>query len=523
MKRVALALIIVVAVAGVAVALIGRSLLTGERVRAALAAQVSSALGQPVTIEGLTASIYPRVTVDLTGVGIGAPPGIRLQSMQFVTNLGALFSRRIEHAGVRIDGAQITLPLPAFRAVAAGAPTNQEASGRPTVEIVSVDEISLRNVAIVRGDRTVKGDVELVPRGNGVDLRRVALTADEAAIEVTGTLTSLNPLEGTLDARAERVNFDRLMQFMSDFVATDPRGTTTGNASAAAGRVTVNLAIANATTGSLALSDVKARATVTPAALTLESLGFGVFEGRYEGALQLAMQTPPHFTWRGDVSRVNVSALMAFAGAPASVTGTLNAAIVLEGTGVEMEQALRTARGTAVVRITDGTVAGLSLVPTLVVATSGRGGYAASAQRAMDSHATAKHDERFSTLAASLSVANGIVRIPDLALSSSDVDLTAAGTLTLANLTTNLAGRARLSETLSKQAGTDLYRYAQEGGRVTLPATVKGPLGNLTVGIDIANAAQRAIRNRLNEEATKAIERNLPPELKGLFPKRPPR
>jgi uncharacterized protein involved in outer membrane biogenesis len=67
MKRVALALIIVVAVAGVAVALIGRSLLTGERVRAALAAQVSSALGQPVTIEGLTASIYPRVTVDLTG------------------------------------------------------------------------------------------------------------------------------------------------------------------------------------------------------------------------------------------------------------------------------------------------------------------------------------------------------------------------------------------------------------------------------------------------------------------------
>jgi hypothetical protein len=76
---------------------------------------------------------------------------------------------------------------------------------------------------------------------------------------------------------------------------------------------------------------------------------------------------------------------------------------------------------------------------------------------------------------------------------------------------------------LSKQGGTDLYRYAQERGRVTLPATVKGPLGNLTVGINIVDAAQRAIRNRLSEEANKAIERNIPSGLKGLFPKRPPR
>ena len=73
---------------------------------------------------------------------------------------------------------------------------------------------------------------------------------------------------------------------------------------------------------------------------------------------------------------------MAFAGAPGSIIGTLGATIALEGTGVEMEKALRTAHGVAVLKVTDGTVAGLSLVPTLVVATSGRGGYAASAQRA---------------------------------------------------------------------------------------------------------------------------------------------
>jgi uncharacterized protein involved in outer membrane biogenesis len=312
------------------------------------------------------------------------------------------------------------------------------------------------------------------------------------------------------------------MQFISDFLPSEPGATATASASPA-GRVTVKLAIANATTGSLSLSDVKATAVVTPDAVSLDPFGFGIFDGRYEGTLQLTTQTPPRFSWRGDASRVNMSALMAFAGAPTTMTGTLNAAVALQGVGVEMEQALRTSEGTALVKISDGTIAGLSLVQSVVVATSGRGGYAASAQRAMESRNATKGDERFSTLSASLSLANATVRIPDLAMSSPDVDLAAAGTLTLGNLMTDLAGQVRLSETLSKQGGTDLYRYAQEGGRVTLPATVKGPLGNLTVGINIVDAAQRAIRNRLSEEANKAIERSIPSGLKGLFPKRPPR
>jgi hypothetical protein len=80
----------------------------------------------------------------------------------------------------------------------------------------------------------------------------------------------------------------------------------------------------------------------------------------------------------------------------------------------------------------------------------------------------------------------------------------------------------RLSEALSQKGGTDLYRYTQEGGRVTLPATVSGPLSNLSVRIDVARAAGRALRNRANEEIQKAIERNLPGGLGGLF-KKPPR
>jgi hypothetical protein len=121
-----------------------------------------------------------------------------------------------------------------------------------------------------------------------------------------------------------------------------------------------------------------------------------------------------------------------------------------------------------------------------------------------------------------LSLGDGVVTTRDLAMTATDVDLTGAGTIRLQNMMTRLDGQVRLSEALSKQGGSDLYRYTQEGGRVTLPATVSGPIDGLSVQIDLGRAAERAIRNRAVEEAEKVIERNLKGGLKGLFPKRPP-
>jgi hypothetical protein len=86
-------------------------------------------------------------------------------------------------------------------------------------------------------------------------------------------------------------------------------------------------------------------------------------------------------------------------------------------------------------------------------------------------------------------------------------------------MTADMKGRVQLSEALSKQAGTDLYRYTQEGGRVTLPAAVSGPLDNLSVRVDVSAAASRAMRNAATQEIDKAIKRNLPGGLGGLIPK----
>ena len=70
------------------------------------------------------------------------------------------------------------------------------------------------------------------------------------------------------------------------------------------------------------------------------------------------------------------------------------------------------------------------------------------------------------------------------------------------NLKTDLV----LSESLSAQAGRDLYRYAREGSRIVLPATIKGSLASPLVSIDIEAAVGRAIQNELENKIKKALE-----------------
>jgi uncharacterized protein involved in outer membrane biogenesis len=512
MKRIAIAIIALIAAAGVGVALLARNVLTGENVRAAVAAQVSAAVGQPVTIGALDASIYPRVTMNLADVAIGSNSAIHLDSVQMGVALGALLSRRIENAAVRVDGARITLPLPAF---AIGANTDPSATAQDSslpVEIVSIDEIVLRDVEVIRGDRRLRGDIELVPRNAGVELRRLGLAIEDTRVDATGTLVSLAPLEGRIEATANAVDFDRLLAFLRDFADI-------GGASAPArganresvGKLIIELTLAQATSGALSLSDVRTTAVVTPDDVALDPVGFGIFDGRYEGSMQTTLGDRPHYRWRGKVS-----------GAPNSISGRLAGTVTLDGSGLDVESALRSVRGEARIDITDGAIAGLALVRTIVLATSGRGGYVASAGRAIESRGDASEAERFSRLGVTLSLADGLVTTRDFSMTSTDTDLTGAGTIRLADMTTRLDGQVRLSEALSAKAGTDLYRYAQEGGRVTLPTSVSGPINGLAVRIDVGEAAKRALRNRATEEAQKVIERNLKGGLKGLFPRRPP-
>src|SRR5439155_15794436 len=80
---------------------------------------------------------------------------------------------------------------------------------------------------------------------------------------------------------------------------------------------------------------------------------------------------------------------------------------------------------------------------------------------------------------------------------SPDVDVVARGTLTIPTKALDAGADLVLSESLSKQAGTDLYRYTREGNRIVLPAIVGGTISQPQVRIDAAAAIRRGIRNEV--------------------------
>jgi hypothetical protein len=184
------------------------------------------------------------------------------------------------------------------------------------------------------------------------------------------------------------------------------------------------------------------------------------------------------------------------------VTGTLAGRIDLAGRGLAAASVARSLHGSISVNARDGSIKNLGLVSAVVLATSGRPDSTAQLSKG-------SRDEAFSHLGTTLTVANGLATTDDLRFDSNDLTVTAAGTIAADGSAINLKGQVQLSDALSQQAGRDLVRYTQEQGRVTVPVAVGGSADRLSVNVDVANLAKRAIRNRANEEIGNAIKKGL--------------
>jgi uncharacterized protein involved in outer membrane biogenesis len=504
-----------------------RSVLTGENVRAALAAQVENAIGQPVSIGTISAGITPRVTMTLGEVKIGRPERILIGELHVGTGLRALLSRRIEHASLKLTGARIELPLPDFTIAASTEPPADAKPSAAPVELVSIDEIVLSNVQVVSGGRTLRGDIEVVPQGKGLLIRKIALGADQTTINVTGQITDFTGPVGELQVKAGALNMDQLLAFVNDFTTgAGMSGTAAapapGRASASPAPAGMNIALSleaeSATMNGLTLSKLNGKTHVAGDGLTLDPVSFGIFGGQYQGSLTLTpVKDTLRFRGSSTLSHIDVAAATAFGGSPGAISGRLSGRLDFAGSGTDAATVMKTVRGKARVDIVDGIVKNLGLINSVVVATSMRPG---SLDQVASSAKSGPRDEPFSKLGATLEIANGSVSTNDLLFEAKDVILNAQGVVGLVASTVALKGKVQLSDALSQRAGRDLVRYTQEQGRVTLPATVTGLIEALSVRIEVGDMARRALQNAANEqkervrqEATKALSK----KLGGLF------
>ena len=126
-----------------------------------------------------------------------------------------------------------------------------------------------------------------------------------------------------------------------------------------------------------------------------------------------------------------------------------------------------------------------------------------------DAGKAADRSSAFTTLGGTFALSGGVLRSDDLAMSSRDLDMKGRGTLRVAGAVADLKADLVLSEALSSQAGSDLRKYAHEGSRVVVPATITGSLASPKVSIDLGAAAGRAIRNAAEDEVKRVLGRLL--------------
>jgi hypothetical protein len=167
------------------------------------------------------------------------------------------------------------------------------------------------------------------------------------------------------------------------------------------------------------------------------------------------------------------------------VTGRLSASGTVNGRGADVGSMLEAARGNGSATIVKGTVSRLNLIRTVVLFF---GRPEPNAAPGADS---------FDRMQATFSLAQQTITASEFSMRSPDADIDGQGSLSLASKTLDGAAELRLSEALSKQAGTDLVRYTREGNRVLLPARISGTLSAPRLTIDAAAAAKRGLRNEI--------------------------
>jgi hypothetical protein len=477
--------------------------LTSDYARTTLEQQLSTAIGQPVHIGGLSAAIYPRVAVDLDDVAIGTPATVTLSRVRLVTGLRALFSRTISDAELIVRDSRLALPLPGNLLPTKTAANTGTAGSGLTIESVRV--ISLDNVELVAPPRVMRVDLRGSLTGDRLDLERLAMRGS-SKIDGKGTISSVARLEGNIEANADPLDLDELMAVASAFTA--PSSTTQQKrGSATPMRLTIALAATKGQFATYTFSDLSTTIQLATGTVTLNPLAVRSFGGNFKGSLDVdTRRDVPQLRLNGRVDGLDVAPLMKANGSAGGVTGTLGGTVTLSASASDAATVLQTARGTIAAAIVNGTIEHLDLVRTVVLAFGKPSGVPPEGS-----------GSAFTRLGGTFVLANRTVTSDNLSLTSRDFDVNGRTTLQLSSGALDARGDVALSPELTAQAGTDLRRYAQQDGRVIVPAIVSGTLDRPRVSVDVQAAAGRAFQNEI-QRRTKSIFEGLFKKKKGKSP-----
>jgi len=455
---------------------------SGDGMRRALEQQATGWLGQPVRIKAARGQLFPRPGIGLSGVEVGEPVRLTLSSVDLSTDLRALLNRRIEDARVVISDSTIQMPLP-FAIPEQDGSSKDETVTQNAVQVISVREISLRDIHIRSRGREVRVSADSSLNGNHLTLSRFTADSGSTSLQVKGEAELEPRVDAKLQATANKIDLDELLAIAEAF--TPERRAARRGAPSPPMKVVAQLKADTATAAGVQLTQFTTNMSLDGDRFTMSPMTFGLFGGSYDGSLTGRLGGSMSATLKSRLKGLDVAQLAAFGGSPDTITGTLSGEGTFSAQGDDMASILASANGRGSASIVDGTLKRLNLVRTVVLF-FGR-----------PAPETAAATDQFERIDAGFSLANQILRADSFSMHSRDADLRGSVTLNLETKALDGTIDMILSEELSAQAGTDLARYTQEGNKVVLPANVGGTLEQPRITINAAAALKRGITNEI--------------------------
>ena len=244
-----------------------------------------------------------------------------------------------------------------------------------------------------------------------------------------------------------------------------------------------------------AFRELSSTLELAPGRFSLSPFSVQIFGGAVNGSIDAGTSTPvPRLHLDARLAGLNMTELMKASGSPGAITGTLGGTARITGDGADAAQIMKSAHGPIDVVIVNGTLPHLDMVRSVVLA------FGKPSGAPPQGSGTA-----FSRIGGTFALSGGVLTTGDLALASRDLDMHGRGSVAMASGAVNANADVVLSRELTAQAGTDLRRYAQQDGRVIVPALIGGTLSQPSVSLDVAAAGRRAFENELQRRIGDAI------------------
>ncbi len=474
--------------------------LSGDGARTALQQQASAWLGQPVRIADASVSFLPRLGVRMEEVTVGDPPRLTFGRVDLSTGIRALFSGRIEDAEVTVSRSRLEMPLPFALPVSSAAGGVADASAaaaeEPAVDVVSIRAITVRDVVVASRGREIALSADSTLNGNQLVISSFSARSGQTELSASADVELGERITAKVKATANQLEFDDLLALAAAFTAHSSTAPATGRRM----EITASITAPRARLAGVDLARFEASLLTDGTEVRIEPLKFDIFGGRYDGWFDVAFGEQLEVRAGAGVSNVDVAQLAAHGGIPDTITGRMFGSGRFAARGREMSDVLTALRGVGEVTLSKGTIRNLDVVRTVVLF-FGRPA----------SDRPPANGEGYQSIGATFALADQSVRSDDLTLHSSDFDVFARGTLALSTKAIAARGELVLSEALSGQAGTDLYRFTASNRRIILPATITGTLSEPRVRIDAAAAARRGLQNEVERRLQDLFERVKPP------------